>query len=109
MKKYRIILTLIALVLVITFFPYLKAEFLTYRYGSEFAGLETQTNMLHSSYYKVLNYSERKADVFYVSVSDTGDLITFIKDENGDWIIETWKTIWSTSGSADGFIWPYYR
>lgn len=80
---------------------------LTLKYGKQFEGLEEQTNMLSNSrYYKVLSYSKSKAKVFYVS--DTGDVITFIKAKDV-WEIEEWKTVWSKSGSADSFYWPYYR
>ena len=36
------------------------------------------------------------------------DLFTFVlKDEH--WTLDKWSTIWSKTGSADDFIWPYYR
>lgn len=108
-KKVIIAVAAILLVfLMVIFFPYIKAEYLTWRHGEEFAGLELQTNMLgEAEYFKVLTYSEQEASVFYVS--DTGDLMTFVKDEEGNWARESWKTIWSKTGSADGFYWPYYR
>lgn len=108
-KKAIIAAALIILVVIMAIiFPYIKAEYLTWRYGNEFVGLEMQTNMLDSAkYLKVLKYSECEATVFYVS--DTGDLITFVKDADNNWIRESWKTIWSESGSADGFYWPYYK
>ena len=112
MKKFNvlIVITTVVVVLLTVFaiFPYAKAEYLTYRYGEEFVGLEMQTNMLNSSeYFKVLEYSDEQAKVFYVS--DTGDLITFIKNDVNQWTMQDWKTIWSKSGSADGIYWPYYR
>lgn len=38
-----------------------------------------------------------------------GDTLTFCKAD-GEWILERggWKTVWSKSGNADGFIWPYF-
>ena len=106
-KKPIIILTIVFLLLLIIFSPYIKAKYLTLKYGKQFEGLEEQTNMLSNSrYYKVLSYSKSKAKVFYVS--DTGDVITFIKAKDV-WEIEEWKTVWSKSGSADSFYWPYYR
>lgn len=108
LKKPTVIVIFIIIVLTILFFPYIKSEYLTLKYGKEFEGLEKQTNMLSdSSYYKVLDYSENKARVFYVS--DSGDIIVFQKNPQGEWIYQSWDTIWSKSGSADGFMWPYYR
>lgn len=107
-KKFVMITFILLIFLLILFFPYLKAEVLTVRYGKEFAGLQKQTNMLsESKYYKVISYSYDSAEVFYVS--DSGNLLTFKKDSNGEWKYSKWKTIWSTSGSASEFMWPYYR
>ena len=75
------------LVLIITLFPYAKAEILTYQFGDEFAGLEKQTNMLtDTDYFKVLSYTDNRAEVFYVSGS--GNLLTFQKNQS-----ESWKLI----------------
>lgn len=107
-KAQRVVLAVLITSLTILFSPYLKAEYLTYRYSKEFVGLEQQTNMLNASrYFKVLTYSKKEAKVFYVS--DTGDLITFFKNEEGNWEIKEWRTVWSKTGSADEFYWPYYR
>ena len=107
-KRITTILIVFVLLLVI-FFPYLKAEVLTFQHGSEFEGLEQQTHMLaEACYYKVLSYSENTATVFYVS--DTGDLLTFGRDNEGNWQYTDWVTIWSDAGgSADEFYWPYYH
>jgi hypothetical protein len=60
-------------------------------------------------YFKVMEYSKTSAHVYYVTKNRTSaDLFTFSK-KDGQWVIEKWTTIWSRSGSADGFIWPYYR
>lgn len=109
MKKKSVMFICICLIfLLILFFPYLKAEFLTAKYGHEFDGLQKQTNMLpESKYYRVLSYSYDIAKVFYVS--NSGDLLIFNKDSNGGWKYSEWKTIWSTSGSAGEFMWPYYH
>lgn len=107
-KTKKTVIIIFAILILIIFSPYIKTEYLTLKYGNEFIGLEKETNMLNQAkYHKVFSYSKNKAEVFYVS--DTGDLITFVKGENNDWQIQEWKTVWSTSGSADDFIWPYYR
>lgn len=107
MKKKNIII--IAIIgLLILFSPYIKAEYLTLKHGKEFEGLEQQTEMLNpADYLKVISYSEKRAEVFYAS--DTGDLISFVKVGKDNWEMLEWKTVWSTSGSAGEFMWPYYR
>ena len=107
-QKRIITILIVFVLLLVIFFPYLKAEVLTFQHGSEFEGLEQQTKMLaEARYYKVLSYTENTATVFYVS--DTGDLITFRRDSQGNWQYTDWVTIWSNTGSADEFYWTYYH
>ena len=56
---------------------------------------------------KVLKYTSNKAEVYY-SDYEGGDIIYWNRID-GKWVYQSWKTIWSRSGSADGFIWPYIR
>jgi hypothetical protein len=86
-----------------------KCEILTLKYKKEFIGLELQTNMLtQAKSLKVLSYSEKTATVYYRSEGG-GDILEFRKDNNV-WILNRWvATVWSSSGSADGFMWPYIR
>lgn len=108
MKKRNTKFIVILLCLLIIFFPYLKAEYLTARFGSQFYGLEQETKMLDpAKYYKVISYSENYAKVYYIS-DYSRDLILF-KKEDGQWNRIEWRTIWSKTGSADEFYWPYYR
>ena len=107
-KKSVLIIIVCVSLLLILFVPYIKAEILTMKYGDEFDGLQKQTNMRsNAEYYRVLSYSHDTAKVFYVSGS--GDLLTFKKDATGAWKYSEWKTIWSNSGSASEFMWPYYH
>lgn len=107
-KKSILIIIVCVAFLLLLFSPYIKAEILTVKYGDEFDGLQKQTNMLSDAeYYRVVSYSLDTAKVFYVS--NSGDLLTFKKDSAGAWKYSGWKTIWSDSGSASEFIWPYYH
>lgn len=102
---------IIGYILGVLIIPYIKVEILTYLYGKEFDGLDKQTNMLvGSEYYKVFSYdSKHFARVYYIDKDHTSrNLITFTK-EDGAWKLYQWDTIWSSSGSADSFMWPYYR
>lgn len=87
----------------------IKCEILTSKYGKEFIGFEVQTNMLNPGHkLKVLDYSEDIATIYYYNKYG-GDVLEFRKDNNV-WILNKWvETVWSSSGSADGFIWPYIR
>ncbi len=96
--------------ILITLFPYAKAELLTRRHGQEFEGLYKLTGMISEiEYFKVISYTETQARVFYVSQDHAaGNLLTF-SSRNNEWVLEEWETVWSTSGSAGRFMWPFYR
>jgi len=92
---------------------------LTARHGHEFTYGYRQTNMLSHGFpdrIRVMSYSEERAEVYFSARirrntsprSGGGDLITFVRYD-GEWVLYRWKTIWSASGSADGFIWPLIR
>ncbi len=112
MKKSTKILIISAAILIIAlivFYPYIKAEYLTAKYGDEFNGLEQQTRMMDpASYHKVIEYSKSHATVFYVW-SESGGCVMLFEQEDNNWEISTWEVIWSRYGSADEFYWPYYR
>ncbi len=88
-----------------------KCEILTLFYGEQFDGLQLQNTMFGDiDYLKVLDYSPDAAQIYYVSKGRTsGDILLF--EKRGDqWVHTEWeRTVWSKSGSADGFIWPYIR
>ncbi len=61
-----------------------------------------------SDYFRVLEYSDSYAKVYYVNRDLTGELLGFEK-ENGEWVYTEWRTIWSAcGGSASEVIWPYW-
>ena len=83
----------------------LLCEICTMIYGKEFVGEYNQTGMIGGDPIpKVLKYSKTEAKVYYVD-EFAGNIIYF-KKINNEWIMESWDTVWSTSGSADGFMWP---
>lgn len=89
---------------------YLKVEFLTWKYGQQFAELYTTSNMLDDiAYLKVMKYSDTKAEVYYVQSEHLGASLYSFYKEGDEWLLDTWSAVWSKHGSADDFIWPYYR
>ncbi|MBQ9536059.1 MAG: hypothetical protein IJU78_09480 [Clostridia bacterium] len=111
MKKKQIVKLCIAVIAVLViFFPYAKAGFYTLFYGDEFAKEYTQTGMIDGiEYYRVIEYSNSEAKVIYI-IEDhkAADMIFFVKN-NGKWKLQEWTCLWSKTGSADSFFWPYYR
>lgn len=87
----------------------IKCEILTMKYGAEFDEEYVQTNMISSiDYFKIISYKENIAKIYYVSKNVSGNLVMFEKCGES-WCIRNWETVWSKSGSADGFILPYIR
>lgn len=107
-KKTLAVIVAVTLPLILVSFPYMKIEYLTARYGSQFEGLYVQTQMLdYADYCKVLEYDGTHARCLYVERGVCTNVLEF--DLRGDsWIMTTWETIWSHSGSADGLMWPLY-
>ena len=59
---------------------------------------------------KVLIYNDDYAEVYAVfenDLNEVGLLYYFIKNDDGNWIFDYYDAVYSTMGSADGFIWPY--
>jgi len=113
MKKFLIssIIVIIILFCVVWGISVLKCEILTYRYGEQFKTVYKENSMMGEiDYLKVLDYSNNYARVYYVSKNRAaGNILVFMK-ENAKWKYHKWEnTVWSKTGSADGFIWPYIR
>lgn len=102
------ILILCTVFLIIWSGSLIKCEINTLLYGNEFVEEYKQTNMIGGTPKpKVLKYTDTRAEIYYVDKED-GNFIVFQK-KNNKWVIDSWDTIWSKTGSADGFIWPYGR
>ena len=112
----RIVLYIIIGLLLLLFafwgLSFAQCERLTKLYGHMFNESYRQHTMLEDiAYHKVLYYSENTAKVYYVTTGKgSGHILTFSKSEiHDEWAFVNWDTVWSTSGSADGFVWPYIR
>lgn len=113
MKK-KIKFLIIAVLAIFIMGSYLKVEILTIFYGNQFEDLYNASGWVDSlTYFKVMEYSKYKADVYYADLDSTDDttgatfLYHFEKD-SGQWVLDSWECIWSEGGNADKFIWPYY-
>ena len=103
----KILAVIAALIVILISFPYLKAEYLTARYGFQFEDLYMQTHMIGSDYCKVLDYDGSHARCVYVEKGVTTCVLEF-KCHDGDWELTYWECVWSSSGSADDLMWPLY-
>lgn len=90
-------------------FALLRCENLTNEYASDFEKVyQTNTMLGEMEYCKVLNCSDTTAVVYFVSKGMTAaDLLTYEKRDSV-WEEVGWSTVWSTSGSASGVVWPYW-
>ena len=110
MKRIFVIVLIVIVACLITFWgiSIAQCEILTFQHGHEFEGMEETTNMLSKAdYFKVLSYSDSNARVFYKSYYNSNILEFMLQD--GEWVLGNWQTVWSRSGSADDFMWPYIR
>jgi len=130
MKKtiiYSILLTIVALPIIIFCiiwcFSLAKCEVLTLLHGNEFSdGYKDDLSMPNedsvTEYWKVIKYSKKYAEVYYIIKYNAaeestswehkcGDIYHFDK-ENGQWKGSYDGTRWSSMGTADDAIWPYW-
>ena len=113
MKRFFIITIFIIVIILLSIwiFAIAKCEYLTYRYGAQFENAYVGHTMFETpDYHKILEYSETRAVVYYVSWFGCGNTVVFERqDAQSSWEFVSWNTDWSSSGSADGFVWPYIR
>lgn len=112
LKKLGMMVLIILIVFIII--SYLYVEILTYKYGMQFAHLYDASSWIENcSSHKVFKYADDEADVYYEAFNPNEKKVsaTFMyhfKRVNDTWMLDSWECIWSRTGSADGFIWPYY-
>ena len=88
----------------------IRCEYLTAKYGFQFGDLYSEHTSLSHDYLKILDYSDNKAVVYYVERGEGGDVLCFERETGeSDWHFVCWRTIWSRTGSASEFVWPYIR
>ena len=87
----------------------IRCEVLTSKHGAEFTIPDVVTAWFgDDGTAKVISYSSQAAKVYYYSIEDGfAEEIYFIKHGNA-WVFDTWGTVWSSTGNADDFMWPYF-
>ncbi len=114
MKKKIILIAIgvIVTVLQIRFIviPYAKVEILTAQHGAEFPNVAEDVGMIGDVLYiKVMEYDDEKAEVYAVATGRDVTVLCYYENINDKWQLERWECIWSSTGSADSLIWPFYR
>lgn len=111
-RMKRLLLLVVAVVLASWLLSLGICEFNTWKYGADFKELPNEIDSMIGgvSTYKIISYSDKVSRVYYVDQDrHTGNLFKF-SNKDGEWRFEQWeRTVWSKTGSADGFIWPYVR
>ena len=63
--------------------------------------------------FKVLDYERDGYARIYAVDAFVGYEFVLLADWNADgepiWKVDCWEAVWAKQGSADGFIWPYFR
>jgi len=117
MKKLKITLLIIIFAFVLFWTASIAVcEYNTYKYGEIFRNTKIHDiggeGYLYDCKIKVLNYNDDYAKVYAVfenDLNEVGLLYCFTKNDAGNWIFDNYDAVYSKTGSADGFIWPYIR
>lgn len=106
-KVLKITILLVIIIIIFWLGSIARCEYLTMKYGNEITIPKEVSDMIgEKKKIKIINYTEKSAKVYYVN--DSGNLIYFVKKDD-QWVFDSWETVWSKSGSADSFVWPYFR
>lgn len=103
-----IIITILQIIFIII--PYAKVEILTLQHKDEFPNVEEDVVMIGEiEYIKVMEYDDEKAEVFAVATGHDVTVLCHYEYISNEWQLDYWECIWSSTGSADSLIWPFYR
>lgn len=111
-KRYKkwLVAGALFLILFLCVVPYLRVELNTYLHKNEFQNEFLQTHMIDEiEYLKVFHYKPDMAQVLYVVNGHKATIMTYFLKSEGSWKLDTWKVLWSATGSAESFFWPYYK
>lgn len=104
------VVTVIAALIAVWTVSLIKCEIITKQHYDEFSQAYRQNTMINQAeidFFKVLDCSENSAEVYYVSRDSFGCVLNF--EKSGDeWLQSSWSTVWSSTGSASGAVFPYW-
>lgn len=108
-SKFLVYLVLLFLITWTT--ELVKIELFTIKYGKQFENLPAITEEVGScEYFKVIDYSETDAYLYYITSYEPNPIgfIVHLKYYDNVWNYHSDYAVWSTMGSADEAIWPYW-
>ena len=113
MKKFSRLCLIVFILLEPWLVSLVHCEILTARYADEsmYAACD-EHGMVDAQSIKVLDYRRYSYCKIYVRAEDSGHIFILTYNFDGEasgWEAALWDAVWSASGSADGFVWPYIR
>ena len=114
MKKRMILLLILVLLLEPWMLSLIRCEILTAKYADAemLKAIDAHGMTDAAAALKVLEYKPYSYCKVYAKSDESGNVFILryaFEDEKPDWEVIVWDTVWSKTGSADGFIWPYIR
>ncbi|MDO5403042.1 MAG: hypothetical protein Q4F11_06340 [Eubacteriales bacterium] len=112
-KVFKWIIRGLILVLFLTWLvPFAHNSILTIMHGKEFKDEYRQCSYFQSDekveFYQVIEYSESRAKVYYVAERHSSANVYTFEKKDDRWLFKEFDTIWSSSGSAEDILWPYF-
>lgn len=91
-------------------------EYNTYKYVEIFRNVKIHDiggeGYIDDDKVKVLKYTKDSAAVYSVlknEFANAGTIYYFKRDNENNWKFDYYDTIWSKTGNADKYVWPYVR
>lgn len=88
-------------------------EYDSWRYGGQFREVMVHDisgeRFLEDETIKVLRYGETEAEIYTINPNYCGCLYWFERVSGQEWVYTDWDVVWSTSGTADHYVFPYIR
>ena len=122
-KKVLIVSILLLIVALFIFRPYYSVNSLTKKYADEFSELYRDNGFYEDiEYFKVFKYRNEEVNIQCLNNKKLKNRLNNLNDAScgwaeqkasclrtiGQWELLDWYLVWSYSGTADSFMWPYY-
>lgn len=107
MKKLRKLLLIIILIFVVVWgLSVAKCEYLTHQYEDKYRDIVEEFSV-GDGYYKILETDWAYTRIYCVVDNEHNKVGVELLVDNPGEKIYTYRTIWSSTGNADGVLWPY--